>query len=210
LRSGPQIGDHGNAQSPSARRKNFKVAEMMTTDRSAATSPQPSYLKTTQRRWLPITGRTVLILAVVIGSYTLGRHWRAQDIADYNSKIMTLQKDNDSLTKTSSDQRRQIDSLTSQLKSAQVQLDEIFRPTRKLEIKANESKRISVDQLIIGLIGTPRNENVDMNVNGRKYTAAAGNVTNVQLSTNCRIEVMSFDVLTSSAVINTTCTTVKP
>jgi hypothetical protein len=210
LPSGLQIGDHGKVLSPSAHRKNCKVAEMTPTDRSTETGFQPSRFRVTQRHWTVVAGRIIVIVVLVIGSYSLGRHWRSREITDYSNKNMALQKDNQRLTKTNSEQAQQIKILRAQLEHVSTQLNEIFLPTRKLEIKANESKRLSAEQLIIGLIGTPGNESIDLNVNGKKYSVSAGSVTTLQLSTNCRIEIQSIDVLGSSAVVNTTCTAAKP
>ena len=61
---------------------------------------------------------------------------------------------------------------------------------------------------MVGLIGTPRQENVQLNitgtgkgsVGGRQLTAAAGDIIDFapDASTACRIKVLSFDILIAS------------
>jgi hypothetical protein len=51
-------------------------------------------------------------------------------------------------------------------------------------------------RLTVGLIGPPTNERVNLNINGKEHSAAAGDVISFALdpSTACRLQVQRFDM----------------
>ena len=116
-------------------------------------------------------------------------------------------------------QKERIEELENQLKSVQTQLDAVTDPTRIVDIDANHSKYVAGGTLIVGLIGTPRQENVQLNitgtgkgsVGGRQLTAAAGDIIDFapDASTACRIKVLSFDILRASVRVNASCAAAK-
>ena len=184
------------------------MTETTASDRSVPRSPRPSRFGIAPRYRFSLT--VLVILVIAWGCYTLGRHSGTHEVADYRKVNAQLRSENSQLITDKGEQASQITSLKNQLKSVQDQLGEFFLQTRNHQINANESKLVSIGQMIIGLIGTPRNESVDLNINGKQQSAAAGFVTDVEFPTICRIEVISFDVLKSSAAVRTTCTAVKP
>ena len=186
------------------------MTDTTASDRSVPQSPAPSHFRMTRRGGLRSIGVLALLLAVAIGSYTLGRRAADREVKDYKLKTEQLQEANSKLTAENKKQAETIGDLQDQLRSAKDELDKLFRPARTLEINANKSQRVSIGLLTIGLVGTPRNESVDLKIDGKQQSAAAGEVINVEFSTACRIHVMSFDVLKSSVAIDTTCGAVKP
>jgi hypothetical protein len=207
LRSGPQIGNHAPAQLPNAQGRNCKVVETTASDRSGPTNPQSSYFRIR-------SPGIFLILAIAIGAYfagyTVAVYSSEREIKDTRDKNQDLDSRLKSAEEDKIKLKKTIDDQANQIKDLNAKLDETFRPTRTHQIKANTSNVVSIGQFTIGLRGTPRNESVDLNINNKQQTVAAGDVISPQFSTNCRIEVVSFDVLTSSAVINTSCSPASP
>jgi hypothetical protein len=64
-------------------------------------------------------------------------------------------------------------------------------------------------KITVGLIGSPANESIMLNVNGKQLAAAAGQVIPAGLdsSANCRVAVQSFDMF--KAVLTATCAPTK-
>jgi hypothetical protein len=85
--------------------------------------------------------------------------------------------------------------------------DEVLSSTRNLEIKANETKPMSIASIEIGVIGTPMIDSVNLNVNGKKQVVSAGDVVSVDFT--CNIRVLSIDLLKSVARIGSGCA-IKP
>jgi hypothetical protein len=77
-------------------------------------------------------------------------------------------------------------------------------------ISPNQSIIVADGHLTVGLIGAPTNEGVNININGKQHSAAAGNVIDVALdpSMTCQVGVQSFDAF--KAVLTASCATVKP
>jgi hypothetical protein len=102
--------------------------------------------------------------------------------------------------------------LQAKLNQVQAALDAITPSANKYQISSNESLIVADGHLTIGLVGVPLwNNTVDLNINGKPYLAAAGDVINVTIdpSMNCRVKVMSFDALSAQVVVNATCAETK-
>ena len=63
--------------------------------------------------------------------------------------------------------------------------------------------------MTIGLIGSPTNESITLNVNGKQQKMTAGDVIHVSLdaSTTCQVQIQSFDMF--KAVLIASCAAVK-
>jgi hypothetical protein len=77
-------------------------------------------------------------------------------------------------------------------------------------INPNQSLIVAGGRLTIGLIGSPTNEGVNININGKPQMAAVGASINTVLdsSMTCQVGVQSFDMF--KAVLTATCASVKP
>lgn len=148
-------------------------------------------------------GRVVLLVAIAWGFYTLGRNWGGEEIAAINLKVREIELQRDNFKKTSDLQKAEIEDLRLKLKKSETDLGEFFHPSRAIELTTGESKFISVDQLTIALNGTPRNDGVDLNINGKQQTKVAGD--SIAISTTCRLVITKIDILKPAVVINSTC-----
>ena len=181
------------------------MTETTASDRSLRTSPRLSSVVMTPGRIILLVACAVLILIIAIWSYTVIQSASIRD----NNMVQQLQASNRTLAKENADQRVQLADLQAKLAKIQAALNAINPSENTYEISPNQSMIVADGRLTIGLVGAPSNDSVNLNINGRQYSAVAGDVINftLDLSTTCRVMVRSFDV--SNAVVNATCTPVK-
>jgi hypothetical protein len=151
---------------------------------------------------------SVAIIVVAILSYKYGVSDGNHEVAVSQGAMKRLQADN--LNLTLDNRKLQADLADLQVKHGRTQdmLDALMPTANKYQIGPNQSLVVANDRLTIGLIGTPRSESVELNINSKQYTAAAGDIINITIepSTTCRIEVSSFDILKSQVTVNAVCT----
>jgi hypothetical protein len=180
----------------------------MTSDRSVRMSSRVSRFLIT--RPLKTLSALIVMLGVAIAIYTLGRQGNAHEIEGYKKRNLELQANNQKLHEDDAKQAAYINDLQSELKSVKGQLDAIVHPESTFEIIPNESKVVAGGNLTVGLVGSPSNDSININVNGKQQSAAAGDVIKVAIgsSTNCRVKVESFEMF--RAVVTAICAEVKP
>jgi hypothetical protein len=171
------------------------VTDTMASDRTVWTSPR--------RFWF--------VLGIVIASFILGVSTGNREVAGSKDTIKKLQRDKIGLTDDKGRLQKELSELQDKLTSAQAKLAAIMPSSNVYEISANQSQIVPYGHLTIGLVNTPGNESVDLNINDKRHSAAAGEVINIAIeqSLTCRVEVMSFDVVKSRVVVNATCAEAK-
>ena len=187
------------------------MIETMEAGRSARTSSQPSrFLVTATGRLLGVVACAVLILGSAIGGYFFARTVSDNEIKAANSKTVELQNENQKLNADNTTKSVTISDLQSQLKSVQAKLAEIMPSENTYNISPNQSIIAGGGRLTIGLIGSPTNDSVNININGKQQSAAAGAVYNSVLdpSTTCQVAVRSFDMF--KAILTASCNAGKP
>lgn len=92
-----------------------------------------------------------------------------------------------------------------ELKHAQAKMAAMVPAKNTYNLQPNQSIIVADGHLTIGLIGAPTNSSVNININGKNLTAAAGDVMKIapDPSTACQIRVESFDMF--EAVVNAIC-----
>jgi cell division protein FtsB len=187
------------------------VTETMEAGRSDRTNPQlPSFLMTSAGRRLGVVVCALLILAAAIGSYFAARVASDNELKAANLRILQVQNENQKLVADNTNQLGTIADLQIQIKNAQTKLAVILPTENTYNINPNQSLIVAGGRLTIGLIGSPTNESVNININGKPQTAAVGAVINSVLdaSTTCQVGVQSFDMF--KAVLTATCASAKP
>ena len=78
----------------------------------------------------------------------------------------------------------------------QAKLDAIIPSENKYNIDPNQSLVLADGHLTVGLIGAPRDDGIDININGKRYSAVVGDVIRVTAdpSTTCTVKIQSFDM----------------
>jgi hypothetical protein len=187
------------------------VIETMEAGRSDRMSPQPSpFFVSAAGRVIGVVTCVVVILGIAIGSYFYARAGNAVEIKAANLRIVELQNENQKLNADNTNNLVAIADLQSQLKSVQAKLAAIMPSEGIYNISPNQSLIVAGGRLTIALIGSPTNENVNISINGKQQSVAAGTVINsvIDASTTCRVGVQSFDMF--KAVLAASCGTATP
>ena len=147
----------------------------------------------------------VLVLFIMVSGYFWGRQFNARDIAQRDAAILQLQSDSQRLSADIADQNATLTALRTELTSTKATLDAIMPSLNVYDIIPNQSLIVADGRLTIGMIGSPGNEGIDLNVNGKQQRVAAGDVVRVSPdpSTACQVQLQSFDMF--KAVLVATC-----
>jgi len=159
--------------------------------------------------------RQYLVVAVLmLGAALSGFEYRGvvdyRDIMDSTQLVVQTRSENQELTSRISDQEIKLADQQIQLSSVQAALHAIRPDEDTFNVNPNQAITIAGRRLAIALVGSPTNEGIKINVNGKQHTATAGDVIHVALdsSTNCEIGVQSFDMF--KAVLTASCAGVTP
>ena len=159
--------------------------------------------------WLKARGRRlvmlVIILAAIVGAYVIGLENTRHELADSKQLVQQLQTESQRLKDQIVEQNAKLVGLQSSLGRLQAMLNEIMPSKDTYQIAANQSLIVANGRLTVGLVGTPTNQNVTININGRPQLAASGDVIEVAVdaSTTCHVRIQSFDMF--KALITATC-----
>lgn len=152
----------------------------------------------------------VSMLAILIGGHIYGRFLSARDLGGRDNTIEQLSAQGQKLKTHADDLSAQVTELQIKLTKAQAELEAIKPSANTYDIHPNESLIVGDGHLAVGLVGAPNNDNVMLDINGKQQTASAGQVIAIAVdaSTNCRVQVQSFDVF--KARLTATCSGGKP
>lgn len=152
----------------------------------------------------------LLILGVAIGGHIYGRRLALRDIMERDATIALLQTEGEKLDTRFNEQTATLAEVQAKLKSVQAALEAIMPAENTYNIYPNQSMNVAGGRLTIALVGPPTNEGVNININGKQQSAAAGTVIHVapDPSTTCEVGVQSFDMF--KAVLTASCAAVKP
>jgi hypothetical protein len=159
------------------------------------------------RLWTP--AGLLLILFIVVTGYYLGRQFNSRDLQQRDAAIQQLQSDSQRLAADIADQNANLTALRTELRNTKAALDAIMPSQNVYNINPNQSLIAGDGRLNIGLIGSPGNDGINLNVNGKQQKMAAGDVIRVSPdpSTACKVEVQSFDMF--KAVLIASCAAAK-
>jgi len=193
--------------------RNRKVSERPASDRPVEVWISPRLyeaLMTRGGRLRLAFVAAILILGVAIGSHIYGRMVAARDVLARDATIQELQSDIQKLELELYGQNGRLVELQSKFMTVQATLGAIQPAENTYNIDPNQARIVAGGRLTIGLVGSPTNEGINININGKQHPAAAGDVIHVALdpSTNCQVGVQSFDMF--KAVLTAWCAEVKP
>jgi hypothetical protein len=160
-------------------------------------------------RFVSVVACIVAIVVILVGGHLYGRYLAAKDLGGRDNVIEQLRAE-------SQQQKRNIDQKSAQLTEMQVKLDrtnaqlESIMPTKNTyNIIPNQTLLVADGRMSVGLVGSPGNESVLLNVNGKQQAVAAGQVITVgsDPSANCQVAVQSFDMF--KAVLTALCAGAK-
>jgi hypothetical protein len=152
----------------------------------------------------------VLILGSVAGGYLVGLDLARRDLKAAQDLVEQLRPENQKLKRQIIDQNSEFVALQAKLTGVQAALKVIMPSENTYNISPNQSMIVADGHLTIGLVGSPTNESVNININGKQQSVVTGDVVKIALdpSTTCQVGVQSFDMF--KAVLTASCATAKP
>lgn len=147
----------------------------------------------------------VVLVVVAIASHGYGKWLARNDLLDRDLTIQRLQGESGKLEATVEAHIATIAALQTKLKQLQAALDAIMPAEHTYNINPNQSLIVAGGHLTIGLVGSPTNEYVNININGKQQSATAGTVLNVapDSATSCAVRIQSFDMF--KAIVTASC-----
>jgi hypothetical protein len=147
----------------------------------------------------------VLILFIMVSGYFWGRQFNARDIAQRDAAILQMQSDSQRLAADIADQNATLTALRAELSSTKATLDAITPSLNVYDIIPNQSLIVADGRLTVGMVGSPGNDGINLNVNGKQQKVAAGDVVRISPdpSTACQVQLQSFDMF--KAVLVASC-----
>lgn len=164
-------------------------------------------LLTRRRRAYILLIETLLILGVALIGHITGRELARRHLAQRDLTIQQLREERQEVSVELNRRNDRILTLQTRLNHVQAALDEIVPSENIYVIRPNQSLVVAGGRVIVGLVGSPANEGVNINVNGKSRLAAAGDVMTVKFDDDrtCTVTVQSFDMF--KAVLHATCST---
>ena len=175
-----------------------------TTQSDRLRQPSPGltgWFKARRRRLLTI----VVILAAIVGAFIFGFEQTRRDLADQKQLVQQLQTESQKLKDQIVDQNTKIIELQGTARLLKAKLNELMPTKDTYQIVANQSLIVANGRLTVGLIGTPTNQGITLNIGGKQQMAVSGDVIEVALNptTTCHVRVQAFDMFT--ALVTATC-----
>ncbi|MGB6349820.1 MAG: hypothetical protein WBG10_07295 [Pseudolabrys sp.] len=149
-----------------------------------------------------------MIIGVMLGGavgYLIGLNVAAFDISAAKELVQQVRTDNQKLKIEVIDQNARQVALQTKLTGVETTLKAIVPTNDTYVIMPNQSLIVADGRLTLGLIGSPSNESVNININGLRQSAAPGDIINVAVDppTTCQVRVQSFDMF--KAVLSVMC-----
>ena len=161
-------------------------------------------------RFVTLTALIITLVGIVVGGHLYGRYLASLESAGAESAVDRLQSENQNLIRHIDDLSAQVTNLQTKLDRGQAALNAIMPSANTYNIEPNQSLIVGDGHLTIGLVGSPGNEGITLNVNGKQQVLAAGQLIAVapDPATNCQVSVQSFTMFT--AVLSATCSGGRP
>jgi hypothetical protein len=155
--------------------------------------------------WTSLRRFGVILVVVAIVCFTLGvsTGYHMVPVGAQNI-IKKLTADKDRLSAERIALEKQTFEVREQVDKVSKKLEAITPSPNMYKIKPNESQTVPIGRLTVGLVGTPGNQSVELNINDKKYRAQAGDINDIAMT--CRVEVMSFNVIDANVTVSASCT----
>ena len=148
----------------------------------------------------------IAVVGILVGGHLYGRYLSARDSGGRDNAIAQLRAESQKLKRELDGKSAQATDLDARLKKIQASLNAIMPAQNRYNIQPNQSLVVGDGHLTVGLVGSPSNESVTLDINGKEQSVSAGQIVNVapDASTNCRVQVQSFDMFSAKLVASCT------
>jgi hypothetical protein len=162
-----------------------------------------------RRRRTYVILMVLIVIAGLIG-HIIGRELGRRNLLARDETIQQLRNERLELNAELGKRDDRLSELQTKLNQVQATLDELMPSENIYVFRPNQSLALADGRVTVGLMGSPANQNVTLNVSGQQHVAVAGDVIKVPLeeSTTCQVVVQSFDPF--KAIIQATCSGKTP
>jgi hypothetical protein len=159
------------------------------------------WFKTRRRRLLSI----ILVLAAIVAAFVIGLQTSVRELANAKQLVLQLQTESQKFRDQTTLQKAKVLNLQTTAARLAATLNELMPSKDTYQIAANQSLIVANGRLTVGLVGTPTNQGITININGKQQMAASGDVIEVAVdaSTKCHVRVQAFDMF--KALVTATC-----
>ena len=166
----------------------------------------------TERRGLLLLACAIalMMLAGAVGGYLYGLNLAQADLVSARQDVQQLRPESQRLKNSILIQNANIAELQSELARVRAALHAVMPTENTYMISPNQSVIVAGGHLTIGLVGSPGNDSVKINVNGKLQTVTTGDVMRVAVdaSTDCQVGIQSFDMF--KVIVTASCPASKP
>jgi hypothetical protein len=144
----------------------------------------------------------IMCLGILIGGHLYGRYRASFVSPGLDDTITELRVLTQFKMRHADSEAAELTTMGAQLKRTQDALDAIMPSPNTYIFKPNQALIVGDGHLMVGMVGTPGNDAIMLNVNGKQQPLAAGQTINVapDPSTQCQLSVQSFDVFKATLV----------
>ena len=166
---------------------------------------KPPLMSTPGGRFIALLVLIVVIALATLVSYFIFRTVSTSELHAAQARIVEVESQNQRLAAQLNKNLAASVDIQSKLKSVQDKLEAILPSQDTYNVTPNQAVVAGGGLLSIGLVGSPANNDVVVNVNGKQQALAAGDVLSVEpdAQTTCSIVVQSFDMF--RALVHATC-----
>jgi hypothetical protein len=177
-------------------------------DRAVAANPRWRLLQAEYRLFM-IPAAVIMFLGIAVGGHLYGRYLAALDLTGRENTIEQLRAESQKQKRDIDAKSAQLSALQADLQNTRHALDSIKPSANTYIINPNQTLIVADGHLTVGLVGTPGNDSILLNVNGKPQSISAGQAINIapDQATQCQLSVQSFDVF--KAVLVATCSGTK-
>ena len=164
--------------------------------RSASTAPRRRLLPIDDNRFVIGAACVITVVAILVGGHLYGRYLSARDLGGRDNAITQLRAQDQKTKRELDAKSAEVTELQVKLDKAQAALNAIMPSQNTFNIQPNQAIVVAEGRLTVGLVGSPSNESVTLNIDGKEQAVAAGQIVEVSPdpSTKCQVQVQSFDM----------------
>jgi hypothetical protein len=152
----------------------------------------------------------IAVLCILVGGHLYGRYLSSLDLGGRDNAIAAIRAENQKTKRQLDQKSAQATELQAKLDKLQATLSTMMPSENTYNIQPNQSLVVGDGHVTVGLVGSPGNENVTLDINGKQQVVDAGQTITVtpDASTKCQVQVQSFDMF--KAVLVASCSGAKP
>lgn len=145
----------------------------------------------------------LMCLGIVIGGHLYGRYLGSFNSPRVDDTITELRVRTQFEKNHADSQTAELTTVGAKLKKVQDTLNSIMPSPNTYVIDPNQTLIVGEGRLPVGMIGSPGNDAITLNVNGKQQQLAAGQMISVapNPATQCQLTVQSFDVFKATLVV---------